>query len=69
MPRLRLVSCLGLLVALAGCAAAPAGDDGAELQLPFEKYVLDNGLQVLLHQDHSDPIVAVAVLYHVGSAR
>jgi len=72
MPRLRLLSYLGLLVALAGCAASPVrpvGDDGAELQLPFEKYVLGNGLQVLLHEDHSDPIVAVAVLYHVGSAR
>ena len=30
---------------------------------------LDNGLDVVLHQDHSDPIVAVAMLYHVGSAR
>ena len=35
--------------------------------LSFEKYVLDNGLEVILHQDNSVPIVAVDVWYHVGS--
>jgi len=33
----------------------------------FEEYTLDNGLHVILHQDNSTPIVAVSVLYHVGS--
>jgi len=42
---------------------------GTELSLPFEKYELDNGLNVILHQDHSDPIVSVAIYYHVGSDR
>lgn len=42
---------------------------GAELSLDFEKYTLANGLDVILHQDHSDPIVAVAIQYHVGSGR
>lgn len=37
--------------------------------LPYEKYVLDNGLEVILHEDTSDPIVAVAIQYHVGSNR
>lgn len=40
-----------------------------ELNIPFEKYVLPNGLTILLHEDHSDPIVHVDVTYHVGSAR
>jgi zinc protease len=40
-----------------------------ELTLPFEKYELDNGLNVILHQDLSDPIVSVAIYYHVGSNR
>ena len=40
-----------------------------ELSIPFEKYQLDNGLNVVLHQDKSDPIVSVAVYYHVGSDR
>ena len=37
--------------------------------LPYEKFVLDNGLEVILHADHSDPIVAVATVMHVGSNR
>ncbi len=35
--------------------------------IKFEKYTLDNGLKVILHQDKSTPIVAVSVMYHVGS--
>jgi len=35
----------------------------------YEKYTLPNGLDVILHQDKSDPIVAVAIQYHVGSNR
>jgi zinc protease len=35
--------------------------------ISFEKYSLDNGLKVILHQDKSTPIVAVSVMYHVGS--
>lgn len=37
--------------------------------IDYEKYVLDNGLEVILHEDHSDPIVAVASLVHAGSNR
>lgn len=40
-----------------------------DFKVEYEKYQLDNGLQVVLHQDHSDPIVSVAILYHVGSGR
>ena len=36
-------------------------------KIEFEQYKLKNGLTVLLHEDHSTPIVAVSVLYHVGS--
>ena len=35
--------------------------------IEFVEYELDNGLKVLLHEDHSTPIVAVSVMYHVGS--
>src|SRR5687767_8715965 len=42
---------------------------GNELVIPFEKYVLPNGLTVIVHEDHSDPLVHVDVTYHVGSAR
>lgn len=42
---------------------------GDELVIPYEKYVLPNGLTVIVHEDHSDPIVHIDVTYHVGSAR
>ena len=37
--------------------------------IPYEKYTLSNGLIIIVHEDHSDPIVHVDVTYHVGSAR
>ena len=49
-----------------GCAPEDKGDS---MTLPIEKYTLANGLDVILHQDHSDPIVSVAIYYHVGSSR
>lgn len=42
---------------------------GVELVIPYQKYVLNNGLTVIVHEDHSDPVVHVDVTYHVGSAR
>ncbi len=42
---------------------------GDEIVIPYEKYVLPNGLTLILHEDHSDPLVHVDVTYHVGSAR
>ncbi|EDM44539.1 peptidase, M16 family protein [unidentified eubacterium SCB49] len=40
-----------------------------EFTLDYEKFTLDNGLDVILHVDKSDPIVAVATVMHVGSNR
>ncbi|MDT8409031.1 MAG: pitrilysin family protein [Wenzhouxiangellaceae bacterium] len=45
-----------------------AGDDSG-ISIPYAKYRLDNGLTVVLHQDHSDPMTHVDVTYHVGSNR
>lgn len=42
-----------------------ANKAGAEIK--FTQYTLPNGLHVILHEDHSTPIVAVSVMYHVGS--
>jgi len=42
---------------------------GNEVVIPYEKYVLPNGLTVIVHEDHSDPVVHIDVTYHVGSAR
>ncbi len=40
-----------------------------DFKIPYEKYVLSNGLNVILHVDKSNPITAVYIVYHVGSAR
>ncbi len=42
---------------------------GKEIVIPYEKFVLPNGLTLVVHEDHSDPVVHVDVTYHVGSAR
>jgi len=44
------------------------GDDSG-FAIPYAKYQLANGLTVILHEDHSDPLVHVDVTYHVGSNR
>ncbi len=44
------------------------GDDGG-IAIPYARYRLANGLTVILHEDHSDPLVHVDVTYHVGSNR
>ena len=38
-------------------------------KIPYEKFTLANGLQVIFHIDRSDPVVAVSLTAHVGSAR
>lgn len=58
------------LAALLFCALFIAGTAALaadQIQLKAEKYVLPNGLQVILHEDHSIPVVSVNVWYHVGS--
>src|SRR6202521_2578628 len=59
--RLRLAISLLLISLLVAAAHA------ADPEIPFEKFVLDNGLTLIVHEDHKAPIVAVNVWYHVGS--
>jgi len=54
------------LFAFISCQKDAGGD---KLSIEFEKYELENGLQVVLHQDKSDPIVSLAIQYGVGSNR
>ncbi len=42
---------------------------GSEIVISYEKYVLPNGLTLIIHEDHSNPLVHVDMTYHVGSAR
>jgi len=62
--KLVIAGCFALLLP-ASLMAQPA----APLQLPYTQFTLPNGLHVILHEDHSTPIVSVNVWYHVGSAR
>ena len=57
-----------LITALAFTMAA-CSTQKEKVELNYEQYTLDNGLKVVLHQDKSDPIVAIAIQYHVGSGR
>ncbi|HHU35059.1 MAG TPA: insulinase family protein [Bacteroidetes bacterium] len=53
-----------LIFLLSGCGAKQD-----QLSIPYQMYKLDNGLTVVLNQDKSDPITAIAIYYHVGSSR
>ena len=41
--------------------------DRERLRIPYKKFVLENGLTLLVHEDHNVPIVGVNIWYHVGS--
>ena len=60
---------LVLLLFIATACDTAQDSSSDEFNIDYKKYTLENGLQVVLHQDTSDPTVAVAVLYHVGSNR
>jgi len=63
-PRLALAALLAI-----GLAAAPAAPLAAqELRVPYQTFTLSNGLKVIVHEDHSVPIVTVNTWYHVGSS-
>ena len=76
--RTALLAVLGALAAATGFVPAAAGaqarggGSGPTVardipKIAFEKYTLPNGLEVILHEDHSVPVVAVNTWYHVGS--
>jgi zinc protease len=69
MPRSRRVvaSLLALCSATLAGLPASAQQTDTDVTIPFTRHVLDNGLTLLVHEDHKAPIVAVNVWYHVGS--
>ncbi|MEK7677317.1 MAG: pitrilysin family protein [Verrucomicrobiota bacterium] len=61
---------LGWLVCFAMNLRLACGADsdlGKDIDIPYQKFVLANGLTLIVHEDHKAPIVAVNVWYHVGS--
>jgi predicted Zn-dependent peptidase len=65
--RLNFLSWLPLSLCILLSTAAFADDSGALPEIAFERFVLDNGLTVVVHEDRKAPIVAVNLWYHVGS--
>jgi zinc protease len=66
--RRRHLIALAILVTVVGTVvSAPAAHGQGIPKIPFEKYTLANGLEVILHQDRSVPLVAVELWYKVGS--
>jgi zinc protease len=61
----------GACVAAAGLPALeaqrPAAPPTRDIDIPFQQFVLKNGLTLIVHEDHKAPIVAVNIWYHVGS--
>lgn len=53
------------LLGISMLSLVPSFAQGKKIE--FEEYTLKNGMHVILHEDHSTPIVAVTVMYHVGS--
>jgi len=63
MPRMARAGAVAL-----GLLAGAARLSAQTLRVPYTTFTLPNGLQVLLHEDHSVPVVAVNTWYHVGSS-
>lgn len=59
---------IGTILCVAGLVGVSVGAQAQEvIDIPYTKFVLDNGLTLIVHEDHKAPIVAVNVWYHVGS--
>ena len=56
-----------LFLVLALMMSSSAQTKTKEIDIPYERFVLDNGLTVIVHEDHKAPIVAINIWYHVGS--
>ncbi len=56
-----------VLIFIVAAGALASSARAQDTDIPYQKFVLDNGLTVLVHEDHKAPIVAVNVWYHVGS--
>jgi zinc protease len=69
-PSMVLALLLALLLAVpmsVSSAASPSAVDIPIPDIPYTRFVLKNGLTVLVHEDHKSPVVAVNTWYHVGS--
>ncbi len=65
----RTIRILAAAILMLGCTLSALAEDdfGTQIELPYERFELDNGLTVLVHSDHSTPTVFVGMWYGVGS--
>jgi zinc protease len=56
-----------LFLVLAFVTSGSAQTKIKEIEISYERFILDNGLTVIVHEDHKAPIVAINIWYHVGS--
>ena len=63
----KIIFLLAFLFSITAFAQKSNFDQIKNIDIKYEKFVLDNGLTLLVHEDHKAPIVAVNIWYHVGS--
>ena len=63
----RVVRAFVLIAAMGLLTLMTLGASGQDIKIAYEKFVLPNGLTVIVHEDHKAPIVALNIWYHVGS--
>jgi zinc protease len=61
-----MMTIIMVILSLSSCKKTTEED---KFSLSFEKYTMPNGLQVVLHEDHSNPMISYTIMYHVGSSR
>ena len=62
-----LIPLLMMALMTSGMTQTKAKETARDIDIPYERFVLDNGLTVIVHEDHKAPIVAINTWYHVGS--
>ena len=67
MPIKRLLLCCVLRDGLISSALAGANALPDIVDIAYQRFVLPNGLTLIVHEDHKAPIVAINIWYHVGS--
>ena len=65
----RVIGAVMVALAMAASASAQTPASPPKIELQYTQFTLPNGLRVILHEDHSVPMVSVNMWYHVGSAR
>ena len=67
MKNLRLLAILAAVIVAAQASVFAQNFNPDDIDVPYKKFILPNGLRLVVHEDHKAPIVAVNIWYHVGS--